>query len=342
MIVDADTVEMGACLRADVCMVGGGAAGIPLALALVRPGLEVSCCSRSGRLRCMRRPRPCMPARSPTSGCTARPTNTGSGAWAAPRRSGAAAACRSTRSISKRAARCRTAAGRLSLRGSAALLSAGQRAGRSRPLQLRRRRRAGPGAPPMIRGFDSALVRTNALERFSCPTDFGRRYARRLASRRRPEGAAGRQLHGDAAGGRTGRPVDELEVGRWPGGEFRVAVPRRRGGDRRAGNGAPAARLARRGTGGHRQRTRRRGPLLHVPHRRQRRQARDQWRPARRAPRLRDHARRHLLPAPSWPSWPSEQRRRGLANAVARLHFPRITDPAHRNGVLSGLFLARR
>jgi choline dehydrogenase-like flavoprotein len=36
-----------------------------------------------------------------------------------------------------------------------------------------------------------------------------------------------------------------------------------------------------------------------------------------------------------------EQRRRGLANAVARLHFPRITDPRHRNGVLSGLFLAR-
>ena len=39
---------------------------------------------------------------------------------------------------------------------------------------------------------------------------------------------------------------------------------------------------------------------------------------------------------------PEEQRRLGLANAVARLHFPRITDPAHRNGVLSGLFLARK
>jgi choline dehydrogenase-like flavoprotein len=37
-----------------------------------------------------------------------------------------------------------------------------------------------------------------------------------------------------------------------------------------------------------------------------------------------------------------EQRRHGLANAVARLHFPRITDPRHRNGVLSGLYLARK
>jgi choline dehydrogenase-like flavoprotein len=39
---------------------------------------------------------------------------------------------------------------------------------------------------------------------------------------------------------------------------------------------------------------------------------------------------------------PEEQRRRGLANSVARLHFPRITDPRHRSGVLSGLYLARR
>ena len=39
---------------------------------------------------------------------------------------------------------------------------------------------------------------------------------------------------------------------------------------------------------------------------------------------------------------PREQRRHGLANCVARLHFPRITDPQHGNGVLSGLFLARR
>jgi len=39
---------------------------------------------------------------------------------------------------------------------------------------------------------------------------------------------------------------------------------------------------------------------------------------------------------------PEAQREHGLTNAVARLHFPRITDPRHRNGVLSGLFLARR
>jgi choline dehydrogenase-like flavoprotein len=35
------------------------------------------------------------------------------------------------------------------------------------------------------------------------------------------------------------------------------------------------------------------------------------------------------------------QRRLGLGNFVARLHHPRITDPAHRNAILSLLFLSR-
>jgi hypothetical protein len=38
----------------------------------------------------------------------------------------------------------------------------------------------GGAAAPMIRGFESEVVRTDGLERFSCPTDFGSRYARRL------------------------------------------------------------------------------------------------------------------------------------------------------------------
>lgn len=37
-----------------------------------------------------------------------------------------------------------------------------------------------------------------------------------------------------------------------------------------------------------------------------------------------------------------EQRRLSVSNVVLRLHFPKITDPSHRNGVLSGLYLAKR
>jgi len=36
-----------------------------------------------------------------------------------------------------------------------------------------------------------------------------------------------------------------------------------------------------------------------------------------------------------------EQRRLGVSNMVARLHFARIADPGHRSGVLSGLFLVK-
>ncbi len=37
----------------------------------------------------------------------------------------------------------------------------------------------------------------------------------------------------------------------------------------------------------------------------------------------------------------SAQRREGIGNFIARLHHPRITDPAHRNAVLSLLYLAK-
>lgn len=37
----------------------------------------------------------------------------------------------------------------------------------------------------------------------------------------------------------------------------------------------------------------------------------------------------------------AQQREHGIGNVVARLHFPRIADPRHRNGVLSGLYLAK-
>jgi len=39
---------------------------------------------------------------------------------------------------------------------------------------------------------------------------------------------------------------------------------------------------------------------------------------------------------------PEQQRKLGIGNFVARLHHPRITDPAHRNAVLSLLFLGQK
>ncbi len=39
---------------------------------------------------------------------------------------------------------------------------------------------------------------------------------------------------------------------------------------------------------------------------------------------------------------PNKQKELGVSNLVARLHFPKITDPSHKSGILSGLFMARR
>lgn len=47
------------------------------------------------------------------------------------------------------------------------------------------------------------------------------------------------------------------------------------------------------------------------------------------------YCRRRIQPTPAL------QREQRLANFVARLHFPRITDPAHRTGILSLLYLAK-
>jgi choline dehydrogenase-like flavoprotein len=197
----------------------------------------------------------------------------------------------------------------------------------------------GASAPPMIRGFESAVVRTNGLERFSCPTDFGRRYARRLKVA--PDirvllGANCTALRLDA----QGRAVRQVEVATLAGRSFQVAARA----TVLAMGGLETARLmlASRDTApagvGNEHDVVGRYYMCHI---------------AGNVGTLEIHgdpgAVRHgyeISPEGIYcrrriAVHASEQRRRGLANAVARLHFPRITDPRHGSGVLSGLFLAR-
>ncbi|MBA3774246.1 MAG: GMC family oxidoreductase [Ramlibacter sp.] len=197
----------------------------------------------------------------------------------------------------------------------------------------------GPTAAPMIRGFDSELVRTNGLERFSCPTDFGKRYARRLQVASDVKVLLGANCTGIRleAGGQA---VRELEIATLSGKRFRIA-PRTAV---LAAGGLETARLllasrdvAPAGIGNEHDVVGR-YYMCHVAgnvgtlvlHGRP-----NEVRHGYEVTPEGVYCRRRLAVSPS------EQRRRGLANAVARLHFPRITDPRHRNGVLSGLFLAR-
>jgi choline dehydrogenase-like flavoprotein len=197
----------------------------------------------------------------------------------------------------------------------------------------------GPNAPPMIRGFESDRVSTEGIERFSCPTNFAARYGERLAAA--PDitlltgaNCTGIRLSAD------GSRVDSLEVSTLDGNRFSVAA----GDTVLAVGGLETARLllASRdvcpaGVGNENDVVGRyymchiagnvgkltvKGPTSNVRH-------------GYEVSPDGVYCRRRLsLTA-------AEQRRIGAANMVARLHFPRITDPAHRSGVLSGLFLAR-
>jgi choline dehydrogenase-like flavoprotein len=198
----------------------------------------------------------------------------------------------------------------------------------------------GPQVPPMFRGFDSDVVRTDGLERFSCPTNFGQRYARRLRVARDVRVLLGANCTGLELASQ-GRALRSVEVTTLGGKRFAI--------DARttvlATGGLETARLllasngvAPAGIGNEHDVVGRyymchiagnvgslviHGPASTVRH------------GYEVAPEG-VYCRRRISITEDM------QRRHGLANAVARLHFPRITDPRHRNGVLSGLFLARK
>lgn len=339
MIVNADTIEAGSCLWADVCIVGGGAAGIALALSLSGQGLKVVLLE-SGQAG-EHAPTQALYAgevaderlHSPPDKYRTRRMGGSTTIW------GGRCVPFDPIDFESRSyvpfsgwplsyadvlpfypeANALCEAGRFSYDADEAL---------------------GPGAPPMFRGFDSKSVRTSSLERFSCPTDFGRRYEKRL--KLAPDiqvvlGANCTAIRLDD----SGRAVDELEVTTLSGHWFKVA-PRAAV---LATGGLETARLllasddvAQAGIGNEHDAVGR-YYMCHIAgnvgtltvH-----GAPDAVRHGYELAPEGVYCRRRLSIAPE------HQRRLGLSNTVARLHFPRITDPRHRNGVLSGLFLARR
>jgi choline dehydrogenase-like flavoprotein len=195
------------------------------------------------------------------------------------------------------------------------------------------------GMAPVIAGFDSPRISTNSLERFSCPTDFGRRYGHRLAASRNVRvllNANCTELCASADGGR----IEGLTVQTLTGRRFTVAaqyvvlatggleVPRLLLASRTAhANGiGNAADLVGRyymchiaGTLG---RLTINGPSSRVNH-------------GYAVSPDGVYCRRRLAVNES------AQQELEIGNFIARLHHPRITDPAHRTGALSALYLGR-
>lgn len=198
----------------------------------------------------------------------------------------------------------------------------------------------GPDAAPLIAGFESARVSTNGLERFSCPTDFGKRYAKRLQVAPRVRvflGANCTAIRLEA----NGQAVRCVEVKTLAGLQFTVAAKA----TVMAAGGLETARLllasrdVRPEGVGNGHDVVGRYYMCHIAGNIGTLRLHGASNNVRHGYELSPegiYCRRRLSVGAA------EQRRLGLANAVARLHFPRITDPSHHNGVLSGLFLARR
>jgi choline dehydrogenase-like flavoprotein len=339
MIVDADTIEMNACLWADVCVVGGGPAGISLALALSGQGLRIVLLE-SGRQR------EHAPTQALYAGEVADERLHSPPDKYRQRRMGGSTATWGGRCVPFDAfdfdtrSQVPDSGWPLSLDDLLPFYPQANALAEAGRFSYDADEALGLGAPPMIRGLASPLVRTNSLERFSCPTDFGRRYARRLQLANDLKVLVGANCTAVrlAAGGQA---VDELEVRTLAGRQFRVAV--------RAAvvatGGLETARLllasrdvAPAGVGNEHDIVGR-YYMCHIAGNVGNLTINGETRDVRHGYEITPegiYCRRRLAVVGS------EQQRRGLANAVARLHFPRITDPAHRNGVLSGLFLARR
>lgn len=198
----------------------------------------------------------------------------------------------------------------------------------------------GSNAQPLIRGFDSQRVLTSGLERFSCPTHFGSRYAKQLrlastvqiflganctAIRLQPQGNAVRTVEISTLAGTRFSAACRATVLAVGGLETaRLLLASRDVAPEGIGNSHDVVG---------------RYYMCHIAGNVGRLTIQGSTKNVRHGYEVTPegiYCRRRLAVTAR------EQQRLGLANAVARLHFPRITDPVHCNGVLSGLFLARK
>jgi choline dehydrogenase-like flavoprotein len=339
LISNADNTPHGACLQADVCIVGGGPAGIALTLALSDQGFSVLLLE-SGFLKADQKTQSLYAGEVADQHLHSPPDKYRH------RRLGGSTAIWGGRCMPFDPLDFETrnhvpdSGWPLSYEDLMPYYPAANALAEAGRFSYNAEEALGPRVAPMIRGFDSSRVRTNGLERFSCPTHFGTRYAKRLELAPGVKvllGANCTGIHLQA----DGRAVRSIEVTTLSGKRFSV-TPRA---TVLAAGGLETARLllASRGVtpagvGNHHDVVGR-YYMCHIAgnvgtltvH-----GAPGQVRHGYELAPEGVYCRRRLSVTGS------EQRRLGLANAVGRLHFPRITDPAHRSGVLSGLFLARK
>jgi choline dehydrogenase-like flavoprotein len=192
---------------------------------------------------------------------------------------------------------------------------------------------------PMIEGFEGKYFSTDTLERFSCPTDFGARYGHKLRDSRNVTVL----LHANVTAIRlqpSADRVESLDINTLDGRHFsaraRYFVL--------AAGGLEVARLMLasrdihpRGIGNDHDLVGRyymchiAGTIVAIKIARSSGAVYHSYQLSHEG----IYCRRRLALKPE------VQRERQLGNFIARLHHPRITDPAHRNAILSALYVGQ-
>lgn len=199
---------------------------------------------------------------------------------------------------------------------------------------------ANRGIPELVEGFRHSDINTDGLERFSCPTNFAIRYHARLSAAKNLEiflGANVTRIELSA----NGNHVKTLAVATLGGNRFSVSAKTyilAMGGLENVRLLLASRSVAPTGVGndhdtvgryymshiaGHVGKLSLNRPSNTVHH-------------GYTVTKDGIYARRRIALTNA------AQQRLGVTNMIARLHFPQPSDPTHRNGVLSAIFLARR
>ena len=196
-----------------------------------------------------------------------------------------------------------------------------------------------PVPKPMFEGFTSSAFSTDGIERFSCPTDLGKRYRNRFAQSSNIDLLLNANVIAIELNN-PGTEVDFLQVATLNGNAFKVKAKSyilAMGGIETTRLMLVSNNIHKNGIGNHND-ILGRFYMCHIAGNVGRLKINGTTSKVQHGYEISPEGiycrRRIQLTA-------EKQKELGVSNMVARLHFPKITDPSHKSGILSGLFMAK-